>query len=143
VLIKQALSLYDQGTALPYVIEQVLGNSGERQLEVGITFVKAALAMSDYSGHRIHTPIKKEIGSGCLQVGDTIITIVGSPCEDYEGEKQERILLWTGETPSAIVPDVSPHTTCYQLSHFVAQIVLLRAVGSKRIMRNWLAGVPF
>ncbi len=142
MLIREALSLYDKGVALHHVIEKVLGKSGQRQLEVGTRFVKAALAMSDCSGHRIHTPIKNEIGSGCLQVGDTIITILGYPCEDYQGEKQERILLWISETPCTRVPDDLPHTTCYQLSHFVAQIVTLRAVGSKHLMRNWLAALP-
>lgn len=142
MLAEQALSLYDEGIALPHVIQQVLSNSGERQIEVGTTFVRAALAMSDCSGNRIRTPIKKEIGSGCLEVGDTIITIIGSPCEGYECEKQERILLWTGETRSARVPDDSPRTTCYQLSYFVAQVVTLRAVGSKHIIRNWLAAIP-
>ena len=139
---KQALSLFDQGTALPYVIEQVLATCGDLQLEVGLTFVKAALDMRDYSSRRIHTPIKEEIGPGCLQVGDMIITIVGSLCEDYQGENQERILLWTGETRPVRVPDDSAHTACYQLSHFVAQIVTLRAVGSMHIMRNWLTGIP-
>jgi hypothetical protein len=139
VQIAQALTLFDEGMALPNVIDHLLSNARDRQIEVGTTLVKAALAMPDGSGHRIHTPVKKEIGSGCLVVGDTIISIMGSPCEGYEGEMQQRILLSTRESQSPSVVCDSRRTTCQELSHFVAQIVLLRAVGSNQVMRNWLA----
>lgn len=138
---KHALSLFDEGMALSYVIDHVLSDAGERQRDVGATLIKGALTMPDKSRHGVCTPIKKEIGPGCVEVGDTIITIIGSPCEGYQGENHARILLWFEGGCPAGVRDHAPDTSCYQLSHWVAQIVTLRAVGSDPAVREWLAAV--
>ena len=136
MFVERSLALYDEGMALLHVIEDLLVTCGNRMLDMGTCLVKAALTMPDLSGNRIRTPIKRQIGPGCLEVRDLIIIINGSPCEAIAGEEQERILLWIGNYESKKGGKRRPRTTCSQISHFVAQIVTLRAVGSRQYSRN-------
>ena len=141
MFLERSLALYNEGTALPHVIEDLLVTCGNRMLDVGTCLVKAALNMPDLSGNRIRTPIKRQLGPGCLEVGDTIVIIHGSPCEALAGEEQERILLRIGTGESEKGGKRRTTTTCYQLSQFVAQIVTFRAVFSKHTICNWLASI--
>ncbi|MGB2755633.1 MAG: hypothetical protein WBD75_10135 [Phycisphaerae bacterium] len=140
--IERSLALYDEGMALPHVIEDLLSACGNRTLDVGTRLAKAALAMPDHSVNRIRTPIKKQLGPGCLKVGDTIIIIIkGSPFEDMPGEEERIFLVRIGTDESGEGDERCSTTTCCQLSQFIAQIVTFRAVFSKHIIRNWLAAI--
>ena len=79
MVIDNPLALYDEGATIAHVIDRILDNSGDRKVEVGTSIIRAALEMPDSSLQRIRTPVKREIASGCLEVGDTIIAISGSP----------------------------------------------------------------
>ncbi|MBN2583026.1 MAG: hypothetical protein JXL80_08155, partial [Planctomycetes bacterium] len=85
--------------------------------------------------------IKQEIGEGCLLVGDTIITVVGSFPQSYTREGLEQVLLWIGGVPPDILQECPPRTSSYDFSRFVAGIVCLRAMGSRSVVRHWLAAM--
>ena len=142
MLMEQALARYDEGTALPNVLEQLLISAGDRRIEVGSQIIKSALGMPDHSPHRIHTPVKKEFRPGCLEVGDAVIAVEGAPYKDLLDERHHLILLTFDEPSPPKLANASIMCDSCGLSHFVAQIVTLRAVGSKHIMRHWLAAVP-
>jgi hypothetical protein len=138
MVIGNPLALYDEGVTIVHVIDRLLRDSGERKLDVGTSIIRAALEMPDSSSQRIRTPVKREIGSGCLEVGDTIIAISGSPCENFEEETRDRIILCLDDVDLAARRNSPPRTTLVRLSLFVGQIVTLRAVGTKALVRRWL-----
>lgn len=51
MLMEQALALYDEGAALPNVLEQLLTSAGDRRIEVGSQIIKSILACR--TSHRI------------------------------------------------------------------------------------------
>lgn len=142
MLAEKALAMFDKGTALPHVIDELLRICGRRQVEVGMTLVKSALAMHDRSPHRLHTPIKRVIGPGCIEVGDIIIAFRGSAFEKPAGRKQHRTLLELPNSKRAASENLPGGTSCSPLSQFVAQMVTLRSIGSNPAIRSWLAALP-
>jgi hypothetical protein len=141
MLMEQALALYDEGTALPNVLEQLLITAGDRRIEVGSQIVKSALGMPDHSPHRIHTPVKKEFRPGCLEVGDAVIAIAGSAYEDLLDKRHHLILLTFDEPSPPKLANASILRDSCRLSLFVGQMVILRACGSTDVIRNWLESI--
>jgi hypothetical protein len=139
---EQALALYDEGAALPNVLEQLLTSAGARRIEVGSQIIKSALGMPDLSPHRIHTPVKKEFRLGCLEVGDAVIAIAGSPYEDLLDEGHYLVLLTFDDHPSPPqLANASILCNSCRLSQFVAQMVSMRACFSADVIRNWLESI--
>lgn len=137
-MVGNPLALYDEGVAIVHVIDRVLRDSGDRKVDVGTSILRAALEMPDRSSQRIRTPIKREIGPGCLEVGDTIIAISGSPCEKCEEETRDRIIVCFDDAELATRRNSRPRTTLVRLSLFVGQIVTFRAIGRRPLVRRWL-----
>ena len=137
-MIENPLALYDEGVGIVHVIDRILRGSGDRVFDVGTSIIRAALEMTDSSLQRIRTPIKREIGPGCLEVGDTIIAMSGSPCQKCEEEMRDRIILCLDDADLAGRRNSPPRTTLVRLSLFVGQIVAFRAVGRKALVRRWL-----
>jgi hypothetical protein len=141
MLIEEALALYDEGAALPNVLEQLLTSAGDRRIEVGSQIIKNALSMPDGSPHHIHTPVKKEFRPGCLEVGDALIVIAGSPYEDLLDERHYLILLTLDDPSPPKLANASILCDTCRLSQFVAQMVSMRACCSADVIRNWLASI--
>jgi hypothetical protein len=137
-MVENPLSLYDEGVTIVHVIDRVLPDSVDRKIDVGTAIVRAALEMPDRSPQRICTPIKREIGPGCLEVGETIIAISGSPCEKFEEETRDRIIVCFDDAELAARRNTPPRATVVRLSLFVGQIVTLRTVGARVLVRMWL-----
>ncbi len=137
-MIENPLDLYDEGVTIVHVIDRVLHESGDRKVDVGTMIIRAALEMPDCSVRPIQTPIKREIGPGCMEVGDTIIAISGSPCEKFEEETRDRIIVCIDDSDLAARQNPTPRTTLVRLSLWVGQIVTLRAACASVGVRTWL-----
>ena len=141
MLAEKALAFYDKGVALPYVIQELLRISGTKRVAAGMLLLKSALAMHDRSPHKIHTPIKQELGTACIEVGDAIISIKGHEPRTVRRGKRWRILLEIEESTGLESKERTRTRTC-PLAEFVAQIVTLRAIGANAFVRRWLAALP-
>lgn len=137
--VEDALALYDSGMALANVVEVLLSRSGDRQLQVATHLLRAALEMPDHSPRKVRTPIKRQLGLGCFELGDTIIVVRGSPFEGIQRRGRSRVTVWIGERDPAPINSDLERDSSYRLSHFVGQMVMLRAVCCRAIARDWLA----
>ena len=135
------VELHDNGMALGHVIGHILEGSGDRKVEVGTGLVEAALEMKDRSQRKIITPVSRGERPGVLHVGDMLIAVGKSAFDGVEEGGRDRILLTIDEGQP--VADLVPTTraTLERLPDFVARIVLLRAVGSNPVIREWLVGL--
>lgn len=97
--------------------------------------------MPDLSPHRIQTPVKKEFRLGCLEVGDAVIAIAGSPYEDLLDQRHYLILLTFDDPSSPNLANGSIPCNSCRLSQFVAQMVSMRACCSADVIRNWLESI--
>ena len=141
VLRKRTLALFDTGFSLSNVLGQLLEGSYRSRIEVGMRLVRSALAMPDHSPHRIQTPIRKVINRGCIQVGNTIIALKGWEPENVLEGKQLDVILDIDQNVSDSRTDRSELTNTRRLQDFVSQIVILRSVGARTVIREWLVTV--
>jgi hypothetical protein len=138
---EKALALYDEGVALPNVLDQLLVSAGDSRIAVGSQIVKSALGMPDHSPNRIQTPVKREFRPGCLEVGDAVIAVQGASYEDLLDERHHLILL-TFDEPLRLELTNAP-ILCHscKLSQFVGQMVSMRACFSTNLIRDWMASI--
>lgn len=141
MLLTQALAFYDEGMALPHVLDRLLVSSEDHRLEVATCLVKSALEMPDLGVLHIQTPVKREIRPGCIEVGDTVIAIEGATHAELTDTRHSLILLTFGEPAPSSSAKAPTTYTADRLSRFVAQIVTLRACCSKGVVRKWLESI--
>ena len=141
MLRNRILAIFDTGVSLSNALGQLLEGSRRSQVDVGMRLVRSALAMPDHSPHGIQTPVRKVINRGCIQVGNTIIAFKGWEPESILEGKRLGVILDIGQKVSGGRTDWSAPTNTRRLQDFVSEIVILRAAGSRTVIRGWLAAV--